>query len=77
MEEFSISSSDNQIVITIDRSLVDIDFVNNLVSRLRVEQLIKKANFAEEILNVAGEIKKDWWERNKKNYLEGIDADRD
>lgn len=72
MEGFSISSSGNQIVITIDRSLVDINFVNNLVARLRVEQLIKKANFVEEILNVADEIKKEWWEKNKKSYLEGI-----
>lgn len=72
MEGFNISSSDTQIIITIDRSLVDINFVNNLVARLRVEQLIKKANFAEEILNVADEIKKEWWEKNKKSYLEDI-----
>ena len=72
MEGFSISSIGNQIVITIDRSLVDINFVNNLVERLRVEQLINKANFSEEILNVANQIKKEWWEKNKKSYLEGI-----
>jgi hypothetical protein len=69
MEGFSISSSDNQIVITIDRSLVDINLVNDLVARLKLEQLIKKANFAEKILNIAGEINKEWWGKNKKSYL--------
>ncbi|HLG28956.1 MAG TPA: hypothetical protein VI387_01990 [Candidatus Brocadiales bacterium] len=78
MEEFSVKAIDNQIIITIDRSLVDIDSVNNLLVRLRIEQLIKKANFSEDVMKIAEEIKKNWWKENKDRYLEGyIDADRD
>jgi hypothetical protein len=69
MEEFSITSNDNQIVITIDRSLMDMDSINHLIERLRVEQLIKKANFTEDVLDIADEIKEDWWKKNKKEYL--------
>jgi hypothetical protein len=45
---------------------------------LRFEQLVKKANFRDEIVDFGTEIKRDWWQKNREQYLEGIsDADRD
>ncbi len=72
MQEFSIQSIGNQVVITMERSFVGIDFLNKLFERLRVEELIKKANFSDDIIGVATEIKQEWWTRNKERYLEGI-----
>ena len=37
MQEFNIESIGNQVIITMDRSLVDIDLLNKLFDRLRVE----------------------------------------
>ena len=71
MEGYKVKSSDTQIQISIDRSLVDIDSINNLLERLRVEELVKKAKFTEKVLNVAEEIKKNWWKKNKVKYMEG------
>jgi len=76
MDGFRVNSTDKEIQITVSRSLVDIAAINNLLARLRVEQLVKKANFTEEVVKVADEIKKSWWEKNKAIYMEGpLDGD--
>ena len=69
MQGFSIQSTGNQVVITMERSFVDIDFLNKLFERLRVEELIKKANFSDDIIEMATEMKREWWTRNKERYL--------
>ena len=78
MQDFSIQTVGDQIVITVDRALMSIESLNWLFDRMRVEQLVKKANFREEIVELGTEIKQDWWRKNREQYLEGIsDADRD
>lgn len=78
MQDFSIQSLGDQIVITVDRSLMSIESLNWLFDRMRIEQLVKKANFRDEVVDVGTEIKRDWWQKNREQYLEGIsDADRD
>jgi hypothetical protein len=77
MEVFEIKSTKDKLIITVDRSAVDPRFLTNLVKRLRVEQLIRKANFDDDILELAERIKKDWWKKNKKRFLEeNGDGDR-
>jgi hypothetical protein len=77
-QEFSIQSVDDQIVITIDRSFMSIESFNWLFERMRIEQLLKKANFRDEIVDLGTEMKRDWWQKNREQYLKGIiDADRD
>ncbi len=70
MQAIEVKSTDDKIIITIDRGAVDIDFLTNLLNKFRVEQLIKKANFDEEILKLSKEIKQDWWQKNKAAFLE-------
>lgn len=78
MEAFEIKTTKDKLIITVDRSAVDVRAVTNLVKRLRVEQLVKKANFDDDILELAERIKKDWWKKNKKRFLEeNGDGDRD
>lgn len=69
MEVFEIEAKKNKLIITIDKSSVDSIFFSNLLKRLRTEQLIKKAAFDEGILDLSQKIKKDWWVKNKKDYL--------
>lgn len=77
MEVFDIKSTKDKFIITVDRSAVDARFLTNFVKRLRVEQLIRKANFDDDILELAEKIKRDWWKKNKKRFLEeNGDGDR-
>jgi hypothetical protein len=69
MESFQIKTTKNQFVITVDKSLVNLDFIKNFFSRVRVEELVKKANFKKDIIGIAKEVKKDWWKKNKDKYL--------
>jgi len=78
MQDFSIKSLGEQIIITVDRSLMSLESLNRLFERMRIEQLVKKANFRDEVVDIGNEIKRDWWQKNREQYLEGIsDADRD
>lgn len=73
MENVEILSTDDKIIITINKEAVDVNFLASLFNRLRVEQLIKKADFDEALLKLSKEIKSDWWEKNKKAFLEAGD----
>ena len=78
MKAFGIKAKKNKPIITIDKSSVDAGFFANLLNRLRVEQLIKKAEFDEGILDLSRKMKKDWLAKNKKRFLEeGEDGSRD
>ncbi|MCK6623143.1 MAG: hypothetical protein HUU32_16570 [Calditrichaceae bacterium] len=70
MEALEIKSFDDKIVITISKRSVDPDFVVNLLNYLRIEELIRKADFKKDILQIGKEIQKDWWEKNKERFLE-------
>ncbi|MCI0495925.1 hypothetical protein L0Z72_13050, partial [candidate division KSB1 bacterium] len=61
MESLTIRSTENKVIITIDKSSVDDDFLDGLFNRLTTEQLLKKADFDEDVLKLSEEIKKDWW----------------
>jgi len=72
MKNFSIQSFGNQAVITVDLSFINIESLNRLFERLRVEQLIQKADFSDEITEIGTEIKQNWWKKNREEYLKGI-----
>jgi hypothetical protein len=73
MESLTIRSTENKVIITIDKSSVDDDFLDGLFNRLTTEQLLKKADFDEDVLKLSDEIKKDWWIKNKNNFIEETD----
>ncbi|MDM8537300.1 hypothetical protein QUF70_11135 [Desulfobacterales bacterium HSG17] len=78
MKDFSIQSIGNQAVITVDLSFMNIESLNLMFDRLRTEQLIRKADFSEEVTELGREIKQSWWKNNRDQYLKGmINADSD
>ena len=78
MEVFEVESKKNKLIITIDKTSVDAAFLSGILNRLRIEQLIKKAEFDEGILELSEKIKRQWWAKNKKKFLEeGGDGRRD
>ncbi len=72
MKNFSIQSFGNQAVITVYLSFINIESLNRLFERLRVEQLVQKADFSDEVTEIGREIKQDWWRKNREEYLKGI-----
>jgi hypothetical protein len=69
MNALNIKTIKDQVVIKVDSSLINIDFLNKLYSRVRVEELAKKAKFNDKVVKIGEEIKSDWWRKNKNNYL--------
>jgi len=67
-----MQSVGNQVVITVDLSFMNIESLNRLFERLRIEELIQKADFSDEITEIGTEIKQSWWQRNRERYLKGI-----
>ena len=72
MQVFDVQSKEDKIIITIDRSSVAINFLESFLDRLRVEQIVQKAEFSEDILVEAENIKHEWWRKNKDRFLENI-----
>jgi hypothetical protein len=58
MQAIEVKSTNDKVIITIDKKSVDIGFLSNLLNKFRVKHLIKKANFDEEILKLSKEIKR-------------------
>jgi hypothetical protein len=71
MEAVEVTSLKDRMVISIDKSLVSKEYLLNLLNRLYLEGLAKKADFDEEVLEVSEEIKSNWWKENKERFLSG------
>jgi hypothetical protein len=69
MDGLEINSQENKLIISMDKNLFSFQTLNHVVDYLKLEALLNKANFSEEILEVGEQIKKDWWEKNKNTYL--------
>ncbi|MBF0241355.1 MAG: hypothetical protein HQK64_02620 [Desulfamplus sp.] len=45
MKDFSIACVGNQAIIKVDLSFINIKSLNKMIERLRIEELVKKADF--------------------------------
>ncbi len=72
MEAIQIQSTENKIRILVDKNVVDIDFLVDLMEQLRIEYLAKKIDFSEDIISIGDDMKKNWWQKNKDEFLKGI-----
>ncbi len=72
MTNFSIQCVENHAVIKVNLSFIDIESLNRLFERLRLEELIQKADFSDEVMEIGREIKQSWWQKNREEYLKGL-----
>lgn len=72
MEAIQIQSAESTIQITVDKKMVNMDFLVDLMEQLRIEYLAKTVDFSEDIIRIGDEIKKTWWQKNKEDFLQGI-----
>ena len=69
MQAIDLQTTDDRFLISIDKSLVDKEFLLDLVEKIRLEYLIRKADFDESIEDLGEEIKADWWQKNKDRFI--------
>jgi len=72
MEAIQIQSAESTIRITVDKKMVNMDFLVDLMEQLRIEYLAKTVDFSEDIMRIGDEIKKTWWQKHKEGFLQGI-----
>ena len=69
MEAIEVTSLKNRMVISVDKSLISKESLLNFLERLQIENLARKANFDESVLEISEEIKRNWWKENKDWFL--------
>lgn len=69
MEILTIDSQKDRYIISIEKEAFDKDFLLDILEKLKAEALAKKMNIGDDISELANEIKRDWWERNKGKFI--------
>lgn len=69
MQAIDLQTTDDRFLISIDKNSIDKEFLLELIEKLRLESLIRKADFDESIEDLGEEIKADWWQKNKSEYI--------
>jgi hypothetical protein len=76
MNGVSVETLNDKWIIKVDKSITDIDTIDSFIKRLQFEKLSKKAVFdGKKIMELADDIKKDWWEKNKDEFLKGLEIE--
>jgi len=65
---YEVKTVDNKIIISIDRSLLSSEVLFEFLERLRLEQLAEDVDFEEGILEIAEDIKSEWWEKIRTEF---------
>ena len=73
MKNLVIENVDNEMILRLDKRSFDSDYLVSLVKRLQIEQLTYKANLTDDILQEAEKINQDWWDKNREDFLKGIE----
>ena len=68
MQGLEITSDSKKLVFSIDKSNFSEQVLLEITKIVRLEYLIEKAGFTDEVINIGNEIKSDWWEKNKEQY---------
>lgn len=69
MNAIEVQTSPDRYIISIDKSLMDKDVLFSFLERLKLEELARKVNFDESILEIGEEISNNWWKNNKSRFI--------
>jgi len=69
MQAIDLQTTDDRFLISIDKNLVDKEFLLDLIEKSRLESLVRKVDFDESIEDLGEEIKADWWRKNKDRFI--------
>ena len=69
MNAIEVQTSPDRYIISIDKSLMDKDILFSFLERLKLEELGRKVNFDESILEIGEEINDNWCKNNKSRFI--------
>lgn len=70
----TIKREKEQYIVSFPQDIVSMEDIQDFISWLRLEEITKKSEISdEEVFALAGQVKKDWWERNKDGILKIIE----
>jgi hypothetical protein len=69
MTGIQLNTQNDKYLISIDKSMFDKEWLVKLLENLRIQELARKFDFDESIETLGEEIKADWWEKNKKRFI--------
>jgi hypothetical protein len=72
MENLVIENNGDQMILKLNRKGFDENYLISLVKRLQVEDLARKSKFKPDILAIAEQIDKDWWDANGESFLKDV-----
>lgn len=64
-QPISLQDTGQHFLISIDKSVFDQQVVFQILNRLRIEYLVKKADFSKDIEQLGDEFTDGWWKANK------------
>lgn len=70
MQAIDLQTTDDKFLISIDKNLVDKEFLLHLIEKIRLEYLANKVDFDESIEDSGEQIKADWWQKNKSKFID-------
>jgi predicted DNA-binding protein YlxM (UPF0122 family) len=73
MNALTIKQTNQSVVITLDKSVFDVNYISNLLTQIRTEYLVQQADFDDSIEEIAEEIKANWWAKNRQSILNKIE----
>ena len=71
MENLNIQTKGNELTIKLNLDGFDKGYIIELIKRLQIEAVAQRSGITEEILQVAEDIKRDWWEKNGAAFMAG------
>jgi hypothetical protein len=69
MQAIDLQTNEDKFLISIDKNSVDKEFLLGLIEKIRLETLVRKADFDESVEDLGEEIKAVWWEKNKDRFI--------
>ena len=73
-QTIELETTKERYIISVDKNAVNQDTIHDLINRLRLEYLLEKADFQEDINSIGNEIKANWWQKNKEDILKRINT---
>ena len=69
MEGLTVENTNDKLVLSINKENFSESVLLEIMKVARIEFLIEKAKFAENITAIGNDIKANWWNENKTQYL--------
>lgn len=68
-----ITFKDDEAILKFPKQLASSDYVQEFLERLRLETIVEKSQLSEEqAWELSEEIKQEWWQKNKEEFLKRI-----